>query len=307
MVVQGANTLCKHGKANEGADLGDMLLKSYTSLKTPLTPAAVDAIAAILDGFQDGAEAAKVKFAKNAVHWVAHTGEQAAEDGEKAAEDGEEEEEGEEAEGRRALSDRVHLLTARACVQGGPEYYADASRHFLESGAGAEYGGCLYRWARGGYARELDLFLARAVLQLLCLGRLGDANAVRDEFLRLATEAGGGSVPPALDTPLCHFLRFLLLTLEREARPLYLTLLDKYKPSLNRDPEFGAYIQTIGLRFFGIEPPKSAMEAMMSSMASLFGGPGGGHGGGRGAGGAGGGLPFPPGLLGALGGMGGGR
>lgn len=112
---------------------------------------------------------------------------------------------------RAAPVEQLHLWTARAAVAAGPAHFGDAQRHFLEANSAHEFGEFVYGWARSGYSVELDLFLARAVLQLLCLGNLRDANAVTDAFLAKAAADG---VSDRIDTPLAHFLRFLLLTLE---------------------------------------------------------------------------------------------
>lgn len=112
---------------------------------------------------------------------------------------------------------------------------------------------------------------------------------------------------PALDTPLSRFVGFLLLTLERDARPLFVTLVDKYARALGRDASFKGYIATIGARFYGIAPPSTGMDAMMSNMMGMLGGGGGGGmpalGGG---GGGGGGPPNMAALMNMLGGGGGG-
>lgn len=72
----------------------------------------------------------------------------------------------------------------------------------------------------------------------LCLGNLKDANIVYDEFIRLH-----GSQLHA--SPLLNFLRFLLLTLERDAFPLFDVLRKKYRPSIERDPQFSQVWRTI--------------------------------------------------------------
>ncbi len=206
--MQGAGILASHGKAAEGGDLGDMLLKTFAAAGVALTRARVDALAAIADTFPAATAAqGKVNFLRAALRWAGAAAKAAPAAGAGGAGEAEE-------ESGAALLARLHLLTARACVAGGDEFAADAQRHYLECGAGAEFGSFLFGWATaGGYAGEEDLFLARAVLQLLCLGNLRDANAVRDEFVRLAAEKG-----VAVDTPLSHFTRFLLLTLEVRRR-----------------------------------------------------------------------------------------
>ena len=56
------------------------------------------------------------------------------------------------------------------------------------------------------------------------------AYIVQEKFLVLCREKP--------DTPLLHFVDFLLQTLQRDALPLFNLLRSKYKPSLDRDPNF---------------------------------------------------------------------
>ena len=92
---------------------------------------------------------------------------------------------------------------------------------------------------------------------LRCAGNMRDANAVRDAYIaKLASSSsssssassGSGAVDKSLDTPLAHFVKFLLLTLERDARPLFTLLVDKYGKAIDRDPQLRDYVRTIGAR-----------------------------------------------------------
>lgn len=196
----------------EAADLGDMLLKTVLEAKEqPLTDTAVDAIEAISASFPTPPPPASISFAKAASRWANHA---PAEGGSSAMEDAE----GEVDHPHRLLQARLHTLAGRVCTAAGAEHRPDAQKHYLEAFKPTEFAAFLHTWAGDGYESERDLFLARAVLQLLCLGNMRDANAVRNEYYRLAgadaAAAAGAVGNKALDTPLCHFLRFLLLTLE---------------------------------------------------------------------------------------------
>ena len=93
--------------------------------------------------------------------------------------------------------------------------------------------------------------------RLLALENLQDANVVYETFLALAAQSG-----QPVDTPLTHFLGFLLqclqvrpvlllctkqatlttmrvtcVALQREAAPLFKALVAAYEPSLARDEE----------------------------------------------------------------------
>jgi len=87
----------------------------------------------------------------------------------------------------------------------------------------------LIQWAEEVYPSEKDLLITRSVLMHLCLQNLKDANIVYSLFK---------SRYPALDTPLFNYTRFLLLTLERDALPLFDLLRTTYQKSLQRDPTF---------------------------------------------------------------------
>ena len=307
LVARGARALAAHGRVLEAADLGDLLVKNLASRAAEPVDAAdvgaIEEIAACLapggtapigeDGSGVGssasagtgasasaaseakAHAARVGFLQSALRWA---GPAPRREGDREA-DEVESEEPPAPDSRRALLARLHLCCARACAAGGDEFLPDAQRHLCESlGAGAECGRLLHAWALRGYRSERDLFLARAALQMLSAGSLGDANAMRDEFLRL-----GGP----LESPLAHFVKFLLLAAERDAQPLFLALVDKYRAALQgRDPDLLELAQIVGQRFFGVQPPRNPMQDMMASMLGL------------GGGGGGGGFPGLPGLMG---------
>jgi hypothetical protein len=141
-----------------------------------------------------------------------------------------------------------------------------ATKHQLHAHRPEEYANLLVKWAKLGPESERDLYLARAVLQLLCLENLRDANAVNKAFR---------AEFPDLDTPLLRYIGYLLRTLERDAYPLFQVLRQKYGPSIARGntptSSFDAYLDKIASVFYGVAPPKSGMASMMESlMKGLF-------------------------------------
>jgi len=212
LLVGGACTLNAHGKASEATDLGTMLLKTiFEAKERPLDEASVVAVETISASFPSPPPPPAFVFARAAVGWAASSpvkGKGPGVTGEDLDAD----------QPHKLLQARVHLLAARMCAAGGPEHRPDAQKFYLEAFAPAEFAAFLWAWAGEGYAPETDLFLARAVLQLACLGNLRDANATRDAFYKLAgadpIAATGAASAPRLDTPLSHFLRFALLTMQ---------------------------------------------------------------------------------------------
>ncbi len=77
-----------------------------------------------------------------------------------------------------------------------------------------------------------------------------------------AEDADSSPVRPqpgsAVDTPLVHFVGFLLLTLQRPAGPLLGLLLRKYDTALKRDPEFHRLVFAAASRFYGAAAAQQA-------------------------------------------------
>ena len=253
LVASGVAALARHGRAPEGADLYDMLIKTLTLVSAACAePAKVAALVRAADAFtaSDAATgAASMGVLASAARWVA--GAPLREGGAAGGAD----EGTSDAAKRRALAAPLHMAAAAAAAAAGADFAPDAARHYLEAAAPADFGAFLVKWAKGGlapskkgagvgvgvevgagktggggtatavggYAGEGDLFLARAVMQLLCLGNLGDANAVRDAFIAVA-EAGKGAeggeawFNAATESPLAHWTKFALLTCEVSGR-----------------------------------------------------------------------------------------
>lgn len=117
--------------------------------------------------------------------------------------------------------------------------YEVAQKHYLRSNDPEGFANMLIQWGEEVYPSEKDLLITRAVLMYLCLQNLKDANIIYSLFKNRY---------PALDTPLFNYTRFLLLTLERDALPLFDLLRGTYQKSLQRDPTFtqvrsGVYTQ----------------------------------------------------------------
>jgi len=213
MVREGASALVQSGRFAEGADLFDLFVKSYESTEEVISESSVGRlkeIASVFPSTSPEACAAAAPVLRAAARWA--TNARLTPGGPKpGVSDAEESEK--DWDSRRGLTAVVHGICATACEGAGLEFAADASRHYLEAGDPTRFAKFLFSWAQRGYSGEGDLFLARAVLQLLVLGRLGEGNAVRDEFVRLV-ETGGSEVSISIDSPLSNFIKFLLLACE---------------------------------------------------------------------------------------------
>jgi golgi to ER traffic protein 4 len=269
LLISGIKTLLRHEKVLEGADLSDMYITTLLiSKQLPVTKSRVQLLREVHESFPLGSMIGEVnvglrqniEFLKASLRWAKEAPASTS------------------AEEKQDYLDSIstlHKLLAHTLIKSLPSSgnissnYVEIQNHFLESNSPKEFANFLFSVASKGYRVELDLFLARAVLQLCCLGNLRYANQLVEEYNAMLKSQ---SPPVELNTPLMHFITFLLLTLERDAKPLFLTLQEKYAPSLKRDPGFADYLSAIGARFFGIAPPKDNFSNMLSSMMNMFGG-----------------------------------
>jgi len=150
--------------------------------------------------------------------------------------------------------------------------YPESRHHFLYSLDGSGCGHMLAEFhCERGFVREIDLFIVGTVLQYLCLRKhIAAAVALKayaEKHPSLISKGGkgGGSGPP-YKHPLMNFVWLLLLAIEhKQSVTAFTTLIEKYKPSLKRDPMFLEYLDKIGQQFFGVPPPQRAPSGGMFS------------------------------------------
>jgi len=134
--------------------------------------------------------------------------------------------------------------------------YLEARQNFLYAGVGTGtlFGKMLQEVAtKHGNSTEIDLFLAQAVLQLLCLQSYQQANEVFSSYTQYHPKIGNG---PPFKYPLINFLCFLLVAVEKQQVTVFTILCGQYDISLKRDVLYLDYLDKIGESYFGIAPPK---------------------------------------------------
>jgi len=230
LALSGALQMFQHGQANSGADLASLLIDSYSKAEAKVADDRIQTVVNLFAAFPKNSEDVRQAFLKQAIVWS--------------------EKFGSNPYGNPAL----HYTAAK--------YYADkmdfanAARHFVRADSPTQHAAMLLVWCKRGLKSERDLFIARTVLQYLCIENLAGANTVMEKFM-----AGHGT---PIDSPLIHFVQFLLKTCERAAAPLFQMLRAKYAKSIERDPNFDLYLNKIGEVFFEIKAPQSMMSIMTS-------------------------------------------
>ncbi|XP_040940398.1 protein GET4 isoform X2 [Gossypium hirsutum] len=114
---------------------------------------------------------------------------------------------------------------------------AKVSYHFVRGNNPKKFASTLVNFMSKCYPDEDDIAIARAVLMYLSMGNLRGANCLMDELKR-QVESQELDFP---ESDLVQFITFLLLTLERDALPLFNMLKMNYKSSIDREPAFNEF------------------------------------------------------------------
>ncbi|XP_012152087.1 Golgi to ER traffic protein 4 homolog isoform X2 [Megachile rotundata] len=121
--------------------------------------------------------------------------------------------------------------------------YIMARQHFIHSKDGSGYAAMLVELhEQRGYMNEIDLFIAQAVLQYLCLQNKTAAQEVFNSYTSQHPKINRG--PPYL-LPLLNFLFFLLKIIDSGKLTAFKVLCEQYEISLNRDPCYRQYLDKI--------------------------------------------------------------
>jgi len=277
MLQDGAETMAKAGQVNAASELGLLLIDQWNKAKQTCGAEQINSVLSISSAFpssEAGSDAA-ASLLKAAIRW---------------------------SNGHPSF----HLTLARLLRSPPLSDRAAAHQHYVRAGGGsdpaqgappdlsqpstsqpqplpaAEYVECaenVIEWCElgGGMPSELDLFVVRAVLQLLCMQDLRGADAV----VRYVTER---LRPKLTSEPLIHFASFLIELCTRGGAsntssssnsspgdndgPLQLfdLLRHKYSLALSRDPHLSAYLDKIAELYWGRPAPKGLLDSLLGGL-----------------------------------------
>ena len=159
-VRDGARVLLEHKQYPAAADLGGLLVVSYTEMDQAPSDSLIETLLSLFN-FPPEEHLVAGAYMKSAITWSTKKG---------------------DPEGDH----RLHLAYARYLTT--CKDFASAQRHFLRADCPNEHVTMLLTWASAGYASEADLFLARTCLQYACLQDLKSANFVFLAFTTVRTQ-----------------------------------------------------------------------------------------------------------------------
>ncbi|KAM3320458.1 protein GET4 isoform X1 [Capsicum chacoense] len=146
-------------------------------------------------------------------------------------------------------SPELHDMLADYMYSESPEVdIVKVSFHFVRGRDPKKFASALVNFMGKCYPGEDDLAIVRAILMYLSLGNLRDANKLMDE-VKMEVELKNLNFP---SSELTQFVNYLLLTLQRDALPLFNILRQAYKSSIDRESTFNELLDEIAEKFYGV-------------------------------------------------------
>ncbi|KAK9846633.1 hypothetical protein WJX81_007997 [Elliptochloris bilobata] len=239
VLEDGACLQLRQGQVTCGVELGRLLVDAYASDAVPADKAAVARLYRILDALPcDPGTATQQTYAEEATRMVLATLKWARKQGADVA------------------AAELHDWLARYLWEGqGVAALAAASVHWAHGRDPEAFASALVEASRQGGPTEEDLFLARAVLQVLAAGtpKQRTARTAHVRRLLLAYEnLRGGGMP---DTPLAHYTGLVPKAVRCGELGLVRLLRRYYAAALARDPALGALADRLEGACFGVAQP----------------------------------------------------
>jgi len=238
LLVGGSCKMLQLGQFNNGVELALILLEHFKNNQMQVNKESVDLIIEIYSNFPGLlSDPTYRRFVKTALSWSSSAS--------------------------NNLQGDPRLHNVFAVVYNSANDFEKAEQHYLRGDNPKEFALVLYGHS---LSKELEIIVAKAVLQYLCLSNLKDANILFSTILELDRVTKN---PKLTESNFITFLKYLLLTLERDAYPLVQLLQEKYSICIKRDPIFEKYMALINKIYFKVEPQKG-FGALLGNLLNSF-------------------------------------
>ncbi|KAK7806484.1 hypothetical protein U0070_017476 [Myodes glareolus] len=218
LMYSGALLFFSHGQQNSAADLSMLVLESLEKAEVDVADELLENLAKVFS-LMDPNSPERVAFVSRALKWSSG--------------------------GSGKLGHpRLHQLLALTLWK--EQNYCESRYHFLHSTDGEGCANMLVEYSTArGFRSEVDMFVAQAVLQFLCLKNKNSALVVFTTYTQKHPSIEDG--PPFVQ-PLLNFIWFLLLAVDGGKLAVFTVLCEQYQPSLRRDPMYNEVSSCTWLR-----------------------------------------------------------
>ncbi|KAL3143346.1 hypothetical protein ABBQ38_002181 [Trebouxia sp. C0009 RCD-2024] len=148
----------------------------------------------------------------------------------------------------------------------------EVSEHYIRGKDMTGFAAALAQSSNEGLPEEEDLFVARAALQLLAVGKANMLDEKLEDLQELLQSYESIVRRGLPDTPLLHFVNLLVKALEHRSLKLIEMLEQTYAVSLAREPLLGSLLQRIKQIYMGAQPAGGMQNIMSTMMQVLSGG-----------------------------------
>lgn len=143
------------------------------------------------------------------------------------------------------------------------------SQHYIRGTDMTGFAAALAQSASEGAPEEEDLFLTRAALQFLAVGKPNNLDQKLEEVQELLQSYESIARHGLPDTPLIHFLKLLVKALEHHSLKLAEMLQQTYSTSLARDSSFVQLLQRIKEIYLGASS-NEGLPNLLSGMLQML-------------------------------------
>eukprot|EP01080_Neovahlkampfia_damariscottae_P000794 gene794-9044_t len=141
--------------------------------------------------------------------------------------------------------------------------YINAHKHFSRANSPEAHASMIFDWSLTGESSEKELFITRALLQLLCVSTAKESKIFFEEYLKLHSEVDDSFNSK---TPLFNFCKFLIMSVEKNNFELFEMLKEKYEFQLQRDSSFEKYLKGIASEHFGVTQSEGGFASLLSGL-----------------------------------------
>ncbi|KAK6112811.1 hypothetical protein QQG55_49130 [Brugia pahangi] len=163
---------------------------------------------------------------------------------------------------RRRGHPELHFRIAKLLWREGN--YINARSHFMYSDNPETFALFLTEYQmKYGYTTEKDLFIAQAVMQMLCDQKPKSAFKLLQCYCDIHPDIRSGFPYPF---PLLNFLHFTIICIANKEITYFSVLIDQYESEISHDPEYKQLLDRIGQIYMGLPQPQPAPAGFLGNM-----------------------------------------
>ncbi|CAG9534033.1 unnamed protein product [Cercopithifilaria johnstoni] len=252
MLYSGILRLLEAGEAASAIDLAELFVEALEKSKTPVSSAVLDRFDELLNLLpaqlekdleaNSEREDRRIRYISLGIKWSMAVGDRK--------------------RYQRRGHPGLHFRIAKSLWRDGN--YMNARNHFMYADNPETFAIFLTEYQlKYGYTTEKDLFIAQAVLQMLCDRRPKSALKLLESYSDVHPDIRNGFPYPF---PLLNFLHYAIICIANKQLAYFTVLIEQYENEINRDPEYKQLLDRIGQIYMGMPQRQTARGGFLGNM-----------------------------------------